>query len=291
MPVPMAAHADSVLRSAGPTPPVPGRCDRAVAPGRMERAFTLVELVIACVLLAIVVAVAAKAIIDAFTGAADTASGASGKARAAEAATRFGADLRAARSIGRDGRGFIDPVDLRLAIETDGVLKDIDGNVLDWRDIIVAQPDRLTFQSDVIDETAGAASQPECVTWQVVGGGSWHVRRETRAYSLGCAGGGGAVLEADDLTEPTTALPRPGTGGTTPLFQYVVAELDGANGCRPSVVGTATGAQRNRITSVRIDFSALAQSGREAGRSQLRAEVTPRSRAGADYQFALGCDE
>jgi type II secretory pathway pseudopilin PulG len=257
-----------------------------------ERAFTMIELLVAFVLIGIVCAVAASSIIRGFSGAANTATSASGRAKAAEVADRLGNDVRAARSVGRDGARIADVADLVRAVQTDGVLYDIDGNVLDWRDITVAEPNRITFQSDVVDEASGSQSLPECVTWQVDSSAQgWKVQRTTRAYATGCANGGGTVLEDDAMTPPTTALPAPGTSGTPALFAYVLAQRVG-QGCGPSTLSrTLSSDERNRVVGIRIDFSGLVVHREDASRTALRDEISMRSRSSADYQLALGCDE
>lgn len=262
-----------------------------------ERGFTMIELVVSFVLIGIVLAMAAGAIIRGFSGAAETSSSANARAKAAEAAERIGADVRGARSVGRDGAKIADVADLVRAVRTNGPLYDIDGNLLDWRDITAAQPNVITFQADVVDEAPGASSQPECVTWSVANAtGGWYVRRVARAYVDRCGGvpgGGGTVREDDALTSPTpaTVRPVPGTRGVPALFSYVVAQRAGGR-CRAVVLNRQLSAdERNRITGVRLDFSSIAVHRNDASHAALRDEISIRSRSAADYQLALGCDE
>ncbi|MCW2962342.1 MAG: hypothetical protein JWM25_1908 [Thermoleophilia bacterium] len=250
----------------------------------------MLELIVAFVLIGIILAAAGSAIMGSFSGAADTASSAEGRADAAEIAERLGADVRGARSTGRDGASIADIADLQQAVQTDGTLYDINGNVLDWRDITTAQPNQLTVQSDVVDEAAGSTSRPECVTWLVQPSAKgWYIRRISRAYTNRCAAAG-AIREDDALTNPTSALPAPGAGAPS-LFSYVLATSAGG-GCTSQIqAGTLSSDQRNRVVGVRIDFSALMTKRYSASHSALRDEISIRSRAATDYQTALGCDE
>jgi type II secretory pathway pseudopilin PulG len=244
----------------------------------------MIELLIAFVLIGLVVSVAAATILGSFKSATEASSTTSARARAAEAAERFGSDVRTARSIGRDGSKVADPIDLQRAVRTDGPLYDLDGNLLDWRDIVVAAPDRFVFQTDVIDESSGGTSTPECVTWSVdsgANGGTWHVRRVVRAYSDRCAGGGGAVREDDAMT------PR----GVAPLFTYVVARRSGSACATTPVASPLSSTDRNRVVGVRIDFSGIVQVRDAATSTSLRDEIAIRSRSAADYQLAMECDE
>lgn len=258
-----------------------------------ERGFTLIELVVACVLLGIVGIMITRSVMDANNGYLDSKSNSEGMAQAAEAAERLGADLRVARAIGRSGT-VMDPSDLRDAIDTNTDLVDLaTGTSLDWRDITEATPNSVTFQADVVDETTGGDS-PECVRWFVSGTSPWHVRREVRPYSAGCAGGG-TLLEADEMTQPTTSRPAPGTGGTPRLFSFVLATASANTnvfGCTSMLfTGTPSPAQRNRITSVRIDFRSLAQRRNSAGNAALMDEISLRSRNATDYQDGMRCQE
>lgn len=261
-----------------------------------ESGFTLIELVVAGILLALVVGVAASTIIQGFKGAADTAATAGGRSSAAEAAERLGADVRGARSTGRDGAKIVDVAELADVVREDdagrvGVLYDISGNVLDWRDLTEATPNSITFQSDVVDEVGGAQSIPECVTWYVAdAAGGWYLRRVARAYSSGCSGGG-RIHEDDAMTHPTRDLPRPGTSGAPALFSFVVASRSGGGCASRTSAGPLSRGDRNRTLGVRIDFSSLARNRDQAGRAALRDEFAIRSRAASDYQLALGCDE
>lgn len=259
-----------------------------------ELGFTMIELIVACVLVGMVVALAASSIMRGFAGTAETATSSGARAKAAEAAERIGADIRGARSTGRDGAHIADTADLVRAVRTDGPLHDIDGNLLDWRDVTLAEPNALTFQSDVVDEAASSTSRPECVTWSVGSTPSgWYVRRVTKAWADRCAGGGtGAPLEDDELTPPTRHLPAPGTRGVPPLFAYVVARQVGDR-CQTSVVSSRplASAERNRVVGVRVDFSSVVVHRGEASRAALHDEISIRSRSAADYQLALGCDE
>ena len=261
-----------------------------------ERAFTLIELVIAFVLIGLVLGIAVTVIVRGFSSAADTSSTTKARADAAEAAERLGSDVRTARSVGRDGAKIADTADLERAVQTDGPLYDIDGNLLDWRDVVVAAPNTFTFQSDVVDERAGGTSEPECVTWSVAngaGGTGWYVRRTVRAYTNRCAGGGGAVREDDAMTPPVKAAvqPRPGTSGVPPLFTYMVARARAGACVTTPLSSTLSSADRNRVVGVRLDFSGVVQVRDEAAITSLRDEISLRSRSAADYQIAMGCDE
>lgn len=250
----------------------------------------MIELVVAFVLIGIVLSVAAGTIMRGFSGAAETASSTSARAKAAEAAERFGADVRGARSIGRDGAKIVDTSELVRAMTTDGDLFDIAGRPLDWRDVTHAAPDRFTFQSDVVDERAGSRSEPECVSWSIAqAAGGWYLRRTTTSYTNRCASAG-TVYEDDRMTPPSTA-PRPGTRGVPALFQYVIAQR-GGQGCSSRVVaGPLDSPRRNRVVGIRIDFSAVVVQRGEASHAALMDEISIRSRSAADYQLALGCDE
>lgn len=250
----------------------------------------MIELLVAFVLIGIVLAVAAGTIMGGFSGAAETATSASARAKAAEAADRFGADVRGARSIGRDGAKIVDTSELVRAVTNDSDLFDIEGNRLDWRDVTHAAPDRFTFQSDVVDERAGSRSEPECVSWSIANAGAgWYLRRTTTAYTTRCATAG-TVYEDDQMTPPTNA-PRPGSAGVPPLFRYVMAQR-GGQGCSSNVVsGPLTSAARNRIIGVRMDFRSVVVNRGDASHAALMDEISIRSRTAADYQLALGCDE
>ncbi len=287
----MVAH--HTTRPASPV--VDDRRRRHATTGR-ERAFTLIELVVAFVLIGLVLGVAVSVVVRGFSGAAESSTTARARAQAAEAAERLGSDVRAARSIGRDGAKVADPVDLQRAVRTDGPLYDLDGNLLDWRDVVVAAPNRIVFQSDVVDEAPGRASQPECVTWMVdngVSGTGWYVRRVVRAYTNRCNRGGGAVREDDAMTPPVKASlrPAPGTAGVPPLFTYLVSRRSGA-ACRTiPTSSTLSSADRNRVVGVRLDFTGLVQVRDQATLTALRDEISIRSRSAADYQLAMECDE
>jgi type II secretory pathway pseudopilin PulG len=259
------------------------RASRAAA----QAGFTLIELVVAGVLAAVVIGIIGSILMKSLSGSQDAAATVRSNATAAEAAERFGADVRAARSHGRDGSAIIDRISLRSAIQGDTDIVDHDGNLIDWRDIAVANASQLVLQADVIDEAAGAA-RPECIEWRIEGTSTWHVRRIVRPYSPRCAGGGGA-LEADRITAPTNQRPRPGTGGTVPLFAYSVANRAGA-GCTTVETSSPTNVQRNRIVGARIDFASLDSYREQTSQTTSHEVIALRSRAGAEYQTAMECD-
>lgn len=256
---------------------------------RSEHGFTMIELVVAMILLGIVGAIIVTGVSGGVSGYQDAKTTSDGMAEAAEAAERFGTDLRVARSQGRSGP-IISPSDLQTAIDTNGDLTDIaTGRSLDWRDVFEATPSSAGFQADVIDE-AGAGARPECVRWSVANAaGGWELRRTVRSYTPQCAGGGGGVLEDDALTKPNASQPAPGTGGTPPLFTFVASRTAGTNCSAQAIAGTPSAIDRNRIVSVRINFRSLAGAGTAASNSALLDEVTIRSRAASDYQFGLRC--
>jgi type II secretory pathway pseudopilin PulG len=245
----------------------------------------MIELLVAMVLLAIVGGIVTQAVLGGVRGMNDTAASSDAMSQAADAADRLGTDVRAARRQGRSG-ALVEQAELKSAINSDGDLYPLTGGPkLDWRDIASADATSMTIQADVVDEPG--ASKPECVTWSIANAtGGWYLRRVVKRYSVSCGGGGGATLEDDAMTTPTTALPRP-----TGLFTYVVTVAAGGT-CRTNAAIPNPGAAAlNRITSVRIDFSSLATHGTSSASSaQLLDEISIRSRAGNDYQYALGCD-
>jgi hypothetical protein len=245
---------------------------------------------VAIVLISIAFAIGAKVVTGALGGFNEEVSTTSSKAKAMEAAERIAADVRAARSAGREGTALVDIADLRDAIDTDGELRDIDGTLLDWRDVTRADGNVLVMQSDVIDDPS---NKPECITWEIVGSTTWHVQRTVRAYTSRCATNG-AVLESDQMSEPVaaTAVPVPGSGGTQPLFRYQVAEQQrGLPGCTNSLrSGPLSSAIMNRIVAVRISFSSLTTARDAASITELETEISLRSRNGSDYQYAMRCD-
>ena len=248
----------------------------------------MIELVVGMILLGIVGAIIVTGVTGGVSGYQDAKSTSDGMAQAAEAAERFGTDLRVARSQGRSGP-IISPSDLQLAIDTNGDLTDIaTGQSLDWRDVFEATPSSVGFQADVIDE-AGVGARPECVRWFVQASGGWQLRRTVRSYTPQCGGGGGAVLEDDGLTKPNSSQPAPGSGGTPPLFTFVASRTVGTNCSSQPTAGTPSAVDRNRIVSVRINFRSLAGAGATSSNSALLDEVTIRSRAASDYQFGLRC--
>lgn len=257
---------------------------------REERGFTLVEMLVAIVLAAIVLGVTALVVIQSFTGSNDAASHTRAHASAAEIAERFGSDVRGARALGRDGSFVIDLITLEGAIDDNSDIFEQTQEV-DWRDIVVAAPNRLVLQVDVVDEAVGTKSVPECVEWVVPSGTTWAVQRIVRQYTAKCAGGGGAVVESDVLTQPTNLRPRPGTGGTPPLFDYTYTVAVAAGGCTTATASSPTAIQRNRIVGLAIDYDSLQVQRDSAARSNARETVALRSRAGADYQTAMGCDQ
>lgn len=256
---------------------------RAIA----QSGFTMIEMIVACVLASIVIGLVGTIVMKSLDGGRDAAATARSTANAAEAAERFGSDVRAARSHGRDGSAVIDRISLANAIEHDINLTDHDGHEIDWRDINVASAGQLVLQADVIDEPSAL---PECIEWRVEGTTTWHVRRVVRPYSLRCSGGG-AALEDDRITTPTSARPRPGTSGTPPLFAYAVAAPAAGGGCTTVETSSPSNVQRNRIVGARIDFSSLDAHGQQSSRTTSHEVIALRSRAGAEYQTAMGCDE
>ena len=253
-----------------------------------ERGFTLVELIVAMVLLGIVGVLIVQGVMGGLGGYQKSKSQSDGMAQAAEAADRFGTDMRVARSAGRSGP-IIAPSDLQDAIDTNGTLTDVaTGDDLDWRDITEATPTSITFQADVIDE-AGVGARPECVSWFVATPPKgWMLVREVRSYTPQCDPKG-ALLEDDSLTQPNASSPAPGTGTTPGIFTYVVSRTVGANCDSVALPGTPTPMQRNRIVSVRLNFRSLAQQRAQASNAALHDEVSIRSRTASDYQFALRC--
>jgi hypothetical protein len=235
-----------------------------------------------------------KFIVGSFNGVDGAAGAVASTATAAEAAERFGADIRAARADGRDGSQILDVQDLRDALEADGVLRSTDGDLLDWRDVSLADGDEIVFQSDVVDDGTTAGDVPECVHWQVESaGGGWDLRRTVRKYTVGCVGPshGGTVYEDERMTPRTNIVPRPGAAGQRPLFRYVVANTAGA-GCTNSVVNGPLGSPaRNRIVSIRINFDSLIARRASASGSSLGTEISMRSRSNSDYQYAMGCEQ
>ncbi len=247
----------------------------------------MIELVVGMILLGIVAAIIVRGVTDGFGGYQDAKAQSDGMAQAAEAADRFGTDLRVARSQGRSG-SVISPPDLREAIETNGDLSEVGtGKVLDWRDIYEATGSALGFQADVIDE-AGVGARPECVRWYVATGGGWSLRREVRSYTPSCAGSG-ALLEDDAMTNPNSATPAPGAGGSPNLFTYVVSNTAGTNCSSTAIAGAPSPLQRNRVVSVRINFKSLTIQRDASANAALLDEIAIRSRTASDYQFGLRC--
>jgi prepilin-type N-terminal cleavage/methylation domain-containing protein len=258
---------------------------RAIA----QSGFTLIEMVVACVLAAMVIGIVGTVVMKALDGGRDAAATNRANANAAEAAERFGADVRAARSHGRDGSAVIDRISLANAIKNDINLVDTDGVEIDWRDINVATADNLVLQADVIDETT--TSSPECIEWRIEGTSTWYVRRIVRPYTLRCTGGG-AALEDDRITAPIAASikPRPGSGGAPALFAYAVAFISPGGGCTTSETSSPNNIQRNRIVGARINFSSIDSDGSQSSQTASHEVIALRSRAGAEYQTAMECD-
>ena len=295
----MAAHATAPPHARASNSRVPGACShvpganvgpcgiltlRAVA---AEAAFTLIELMVAMIVLSLVVGIAGYGVISSLESTNEAGSTGKGRAMANEAAERLGAEVRAARSRGRDGTGVVDIADLRRAVRTNGTLYDINGTALDWRDLAIATPNALTFQADIVDEAG--ASIPECVTWSAPPTRSWSLTRTVRRYTPGCTTAG-AVLESDEVTERTSVRPAPGTAGSPPLFTYVVAR-SAVGGCSGIPTSAPTAADRNRVVAIKINFTSLVERRANASAQDLQTEVSLRSRSGSDYQYAMGCDE
>ena len=247
----------------------------------------MIELVVGMILLGIVAAIIVRGVSDGFGGYQDAKAQSDGMAQAAEAADRFGTDLRVARSAGRSGP-IISPSDLQDAIDTNGELTDIaTGQPLDWRDITEATASSIGFQADVIDE-AGVGARPECVRWFVATNGGWSLRRQVRAYTPRCQGNG-TLLEDDAMTSPNTATPAPGASGSGALFRYVVSNTSGTDCSSTAIAGAPSAVQRNRVVSVRIDFKSLARQADASANAALLDEISIRSRTASDYQFGLRC--
>ena len=247
----------------------------------------MIEMVVGMVLLGIVALMIFQGVTDGFGGYTDAKSQSDGMAQAAEAADRFGTDLRVTRSDGRSGP-VISPSELQDAIDTNGELTDLaSGKPLDWRDSYEATPSSVGFQADVIDE-AGVGARPECVRWFVATTGGWSLRRQVSTYRDRCTGSG-TVLEDDAMTEPNTVTPAPGAGGTPPLFSYLISSTTGTNCSSTAVNGTPSASNRNRIVGVRINFRSLARQANASSNSALFDEISIRSRTADDYQFGLRC--
>lgn len=252
-----------------------------------ERGFTMIELVVGMILLGLVAAIIVRGVTDGFGGYQDAKAQSDGMAQAAEAADRFGTDLRVARSAGRSGP-IISPSELQLAIDTNGEVTDIaTGQPLDWRDITEASGSAIGFQADVIDE-AGIGARPECVRWFVDTAGGWSLRRQVRAYTPRCLGSG-TLLENDAMTTPNTTSPAPGAGGSPNLFTYVVSNTAGTNCSSAALGGAPSALQRNRVVSVRINFKSLTRQRDASANAALLDEISIRSRTASDYQFGLRC--
>lgn len=257
------------------------------ARGPREHGFTMIELVVGMVLLGIVAAMIIRGVTDGFGGYQDAKAQSDGMAQAAEAADRFGTDLRVARSAGRSGP-IISPSELQDAIDTNGDVTDIaTGQPLDWRDITKATGSEIVFQADVIDE-AGVGARPECVRWYVATSGGWSLRRQVRSYTPQC-GGSGTLLEDDAMTSPNSSTPAPGAGGSPNLFTYVTSNTAGTNCSSSALASAPTAIQRNRVVSVRINFTSLATQRDASANAALLDEISIRSRTASDYQFGLRC--
>lgn len=247
----------------------------------------MIELVVGMILLGIVAAIIVRGVTDGFGGYTDSKAQSDGMAEAAEAADRFGTDLRVARAEGRSGP-IISPSELQDAIDTNGDVADVaTGKLLDWRDITEATPSSIGFQADVIDEP-GVGARPECVRWFIASSGGWSLRRQVRSYTAKCAGSG-TLLEDDAMTDPNSATPAPGAGGMPNLFTYVVSTTSGSNCSSNAVPGSPSAQARNRVVSVRINFQSLAIQHDSSANAALLDEISIRSRTASDYQFGLRC--
>lgn len=248
----------------------------------------MIELVVGMILLGIVAAIIVRGVTDGFGGYTHSKAQSDGMAQAAEAAERFGTDLRVTRSEGRSGP-IISPSELQDAIDTNGDVTDIaTGKLLDWRDITEATPSIIGFQADVIDEP-GVGARAECIRWFITTtADGWSLRRQVRSYTPTCSGSG-ALLEDDAMTEPNAATPPPGSGGTPNLFTYVVSTTSGTNCSSSAIAGAPSPINRNRVVSVRINFQSLAMQHDSSANAALLDEISIRSRTAADYQFGLRC--
>lgn len=259
---------------------------RAYAREHGEHGFTVLELVIAMVLLAVVLGLASAAFMGGLGGSASTGLSERATTQFRQMTSMLEQDTRAARAPGRDVDVLRDRDAFAAQIRTG---RSTLPRSLDVMDVRVATPTQLQLIGDVISIPGNATwGGAECVTWQLVTGASWSVRRTVSPDEAGCSAAGALTSTWIQSTQVATgAVP-------TRLFSYVLgcdaAACAGGGGCQGSrPVGSATGVARGWVTQVRIDLDALVKSGKATAREQLTTDVTLRNRMSDDYQYALGC--
>lgn len=253
-----------------------------------EHGFTLIELLIAMVLLGVVLAVAAGALVGGFGGSGSTGLSERTFTEFKQMSKMLEQDARAARAPGRD----VDLIRDRdaLADEVRTGRSSLPAG-LDVMDVKIATPTMFRFVGDVVSVPGGAAAWggAECVTWELVTGRRWSVRRTVSPDDAGCSARGAVTA--------TWIQPKRAIRGAAPsrLFAYKLGcdtracGSTGGSCSGTALVGTVTGVARGWITQVRIDMDALVASGRANAREGLTTSVTLRNRMSDDYQHALGC--
>jgi len=268
-------------------------CSPTIQHGRRrESGFTLIEVLIASVVGSVVVLLVATTVGKLGTGLSTSQARDKSRVMTQQFSDNLVSDLRAARARDRAGADAPSALVLRTALMDGRQQYSSTNRPLDLNDITSATSTSMTFQADVVTDPTSADTMPECVTYAVSGSAVWSIDRTVRAYSAGCAGGGGGVLTTDRLIGPIdtkrTGRERPGR-----VFAYRYLVRTGPTSCNrvtDRTTVTLTAAQRNAVMGVDVIGLGAGQAyGTSIAQTSSNASVAIGSRQDDGYRTALGC--